>query len=272
MNKESFFIKQFNNARIGDDGAVIGNKVYSMDAFFENVHFKRSWMSLYQIARKAMLVNISDAIAMNAVPRQALLTVAMPKDISPQAMAELAKGFRDTADEYGIEIIGGDTIANVKLDISVTIISETEKPLQRDTILPGMLLAYTGDLGRSLRDLRKLLAGGKVSATSRFINPTLRYPFIKEVGRLLAGGMDISDGLGTELERISRINRLGFTFHTPINKRLACSGEEYEMLIAFHPKNLRKIQALAKRTKTPLTLIATTKRGRFRTACKANHF
>ena len=272
MNKESFFIKQFNNETIGDDGAVIGNIVYSMDAFFENVHFKRSWMSLYQIARKAMLVNISDAIAMNAVPKQALLTVAMPKSISPKEMEELAKGFRDTAAEYGIEIIGGDTIANVKLDISVTIISETRKPLKRDTIRPGMLLAYTGDLGRSLRDLRKLLAGGRLSPSSRFITPTLRYGFIQATGGLLAGGMDVSDGLGTELERISRMNRLGFRFLIPMEKPLACSGEEYEMLIAFSPRHLQKIRALARKTKTPLTLVAMTKRGRFRTPCKANHF
>lgn len=272
MNKESFFINQFNNNLIGDDGAVVGNKVYSMDAFFENVHFKRSWMTLRQIARKAMLVNISDAIAMNAVPKQALLTVAMPRDISPKEMEELALGFRETADEYGIEIIGGDTIANVKLDISVTIISESAKPLQRDTVRPGMLLAYTGDLGRSIRDLRKLLAGGKLPASSRFITPTLRFDFIKGAGAYLEGGMDISDGLGTELARISKLNRVAFSFLTALPKTTACSGEEYEMLIAFHPRHLRKIQSIARKTKTPLTLLAKTKRGRFHTACKANHF
>ncbi len=36
VNKEDFFIKQFNkNSKIiGDDGAVIGDYVYSNDAFF----------------------------------------------------------------------------------------------------------------------------------------------------------------------------------------------------------------------------------------------
>jgi spore cortex formation protein SpoVR/YcgB (stage V sporulation) len=55
MNKEEFFIKQFsNNKIIGDDGAFIDGFVYSMDAFFENVHFKKEWMSLKQIAYKSM--------------------------------------------------------------------------------------------------------------------------------------------------------------------------------------------------------------------------
>jgi len=73
MNKENYFIKQFKKSKIiGDDGAVIKHSsskqlVYSADAFFENVHFKRSWMSLKQIAQKSMLVNISDAIVMNAL-------------------------------------------------------------------------------------------------------------------------------------------------------------------------------------------------------------
>ena len=76
MNKEEYFIKQFSgNKVIGDDGAFIDGFVYSMDAFFENVHFKKEWMSLKQIAYKSMIVNISDAIVMNATPLYALLSV-----------------------------------------------------------------------------------------------------------------------------------------------------------------------------------------------------
>ena len=83
MNKEDFFIKQFNNNSkiIGDDGAVVDEYVYSNDAFFENVHFQKDWFTLKQIARKAMLVNISDAIAMNAKPKYALLNCGYTKKL-----------------------------------------------------------------------------------------------------------------------------------------------------------------------------------------------
>ena len=118
MNLENYFISQFKNSYIGDDGALINGFVYSKDAFFENVHFKRKWMSYYQIASKAMLINISDAIAMNAEPVYALLSVAMPKNITKAQMRELVSGFKDAADKFGIEIIGGDTISNIKLDIT----------------------------------------------------------------------------------------------------------------------------------------------------------
>jgi thiamine-monophosphate kinase len=128
VDKESYFIKKIaNNKYIGDDGAVVGDLVYSMDGFFENVHFKREWMSLKQIAKKSMLVNISDAIAMNAKPKFALITIAIPKEYRKKDLKELASGFQKVAKEYGITIIGGDTISNVKLDISITIISQTKK-------------------------------------------------------------------------------------------------------------------------------------------------
>jgi thiamine-monophosphate kinase len=272
MNKESYFISCFSNSRIGDDGAVVGNYVYSMDAFFENVHFKREWMSLEAIARKAMLVNISDAIAMNASPRYALLTVAMPKSITTAEMTELVRGFEASAREFGIEIIGGDTIANVKLDISVTIISECSRPLRRNTLKCGEFLAFTGTLGKVKKELATLLRGGSVNPNGRFVSPTLRRDFIKKAAPYLTGGMDISDGLFTELERLSRLNRLDFRFLRPVDALAACSGEEYEMLVAFKAEHREKIEAIAAKTRTPLTLFAVTRRGRFKSRCKANHF
>ncbi len=66
MKKEEFFISNFSSGFIGDDGAFIDGFVYSKDLFCEDIHFKREWMSLESIAKKSMLVNISDAFAMNA--------------------------------------------------------------------------------------------------------------------------------------------------------------------------------------------------------------
>ena len=75
MNKENFFIKHISNSKyIGDDGAFVDGLVYSQDAFFEDVHFKKEWMDYEKIGNKAMLVNISDAVSMNAVPKYALIT------------------------------------------------------------------------------------------------------------------------------------------------------------------------------------------------------
>ncbi len=274
MNSEDYFIScmRHNNRHIGDDGAIIGNHIYSKDAFFENIHFKRTWLTPYQISAKAMMVNISDAVAMNAKPKYALLSVAMPKTLSKHEMAELARGFKETASLHGIEIIGGDTIANSKLDITITIVSESKKPLLRSGLKKGDLVAYTGVLGNSRRDLLRLINGGKLHHQSRFITLHVRSEFIEKTRSLLCSGMDISDGLFSDLQKLSALNNCGFHFHDKIDKSTGCSGEEYEMLIAFSKRHRISIVRQAKRLRVPLTIFASVKRGRFKNSCKAHHF
>ncbi len=272
MNLENYFISQFSNIHIGDDGALIDNQVYSKDAFFENVHFKTKWMSHYQIATKAMMINISDAIAMNAVPKYALLSVAMPSSISKSQMKELASGFKDTASTYGVEIIGGDTISNTKLDITITIISHTKKPLFRSGLKSGYFLAYTGKLGRSKKDLQRLSNLGVLHNKSKFSNIKLRDKFVKECRRFLSSGMDISDGLYSDLDKLSGANKIGFKFHKKISDAIGCSGEEYEMLIAFDKRFKKAVLRRAALTRTPLNIFATSARVRYTNRCKAHHF
>lgn len=274
MNTESFVIDTFRkqSAFIGDDAASIGHQLYSQDAFFENVHFKRSWMTPYQIAFKSMVVNISDAIAMNAQPKYALLTLALPKSISKQNLSELMQGFQDAASYYKCEIIGGDTIANSKLDISITIISESYNILRRQNVKEGDFLAFTGRLGSVKKDLNKLLRGGKVSSRSRFVKPTLRQEFIKKTTKHLHSGMDISDGLYEDSKKLTAMIDRRFKPRKRLCKALTCSGEEYEMLVSFSPRKLKAIQRMAQRTRTPLTVFAKVVRGQKKSHCKANHF
>ena len=272
MNLENYFIKQFENKYIGDDAAVIGSMVYSKDAFYENIHFKTIWMSYFQIARKSMLVNISDAIAMNAKPKYALLSVAMPKSISKSQMRELASGFKSAANEFGIEIIGGDTISNTKLDITVTIISQTKKPLLRSGLRNDFLVAYTGELGKSKRDLQRVLNLGKIHSKSKFINIKLRDKFVSNTQRFLSSGMDISDGLYSDLDKLATVNKTGFKFDKHIAKCIGCSGEEYEMLVAFDKRDRKTVLRRAKLSRTKLNIFARSSRVKYNNLCKSNHF
>jgi len=272
--KESFFIKQFQNKYIGDDGAILNicykNLVVASDSFFEDVHFKRKWMSLEEISYKASLVNISDLIVMNAKPKYALLNVGFP-DMDLKDIKALSYGFKKAAREYGYEIIGGDTIKNEKIAISITLIGESKRPIGRRA-RTGELVAFTGTLGSVGRDLKILLKGGKVSRNSKFIKPVLRDKFFYKASKYITSACDISDGLYKELERISKISHIDYDFFVKFSKRIGCSGEEYEILFTFPKKNLKIIQNIAKITRTPITVFAITKRGKFRNLCKENHF
>ncbi len=274
LNKEDFFIDRISahTKAIGDDGALKDGLIYSKDAFFENVHFKRKWLSCYQIAQKAMMVNISDAVAMNAVPKYALLALGIPKTLSRSDMRQLSRGFIETAARYGIEIIGGDTIANSKIDITVTIISHTTHPLWRSGIKRGDWIAYTGQLGYAKRDLRYLMAGGSLHAKSHFHRVHVRDAFVSKSRRYLRVGMDISDGLFADLKKLSQRNRCGFRLNKPLLNSLGCSGEEYEMLVACSPHHKRALMRYAQKTRTPLHFIGRAVRGTFVNSCKNHHF
>lgn len=272
MNLENYFISQFSNKHIGNDGAYIDGFVYSKDAFFENVHYKKEWLSYYQIAQRAMLVNISDAIAMNAIPKYVLLSVAMPSSMTKSDMKDLARGFEDIANKYNIEIIGGDTISNTKLDITITVVSKTEKPLVRNKIRNGYMFAYTGELGKSQKELRKLFNLGKIHFKSKFVDIKLRDDFIYKSHRFLKSGMDISDGLFSDLNKLTTLNNIGIKFHKKMKKTIACSGEEYEMLIAFDARDKKAILRRAKQSRTEISIFGTASRSRYLNRCKAHHF
>jgi len=272
LNLENYFISQFNSRHIGDDGALIEGYVYSKDAFFENVHYKKKWLNFGQIAQRAMLVNISDAVAMNAIPKYALLSVAMPKYMSKVDMRELADGFKRVAQQFGIDIIGGDTISNTKLDITITIISKTNKPLLRSKVRDGYVLAYTGELGKSAKELKKLFNLGTIHKQSKFVNIKLRQDFVKKSERILKAGMDISDGLLSDLEKITSLNKIGIKFTKKIATSIACSGEEYEMLVAFDKRDIKALKRRAVQTRTPLTIFAFANRSKYTNRCKSHHF
>ncbi|MBN2722052.1 MAG: thiamine-phosphate kinase [Campylobacterales bacterium] len=269
---EAYIISRFNSSYIGDDAALIGNICYSVDTFFEDVHFKRSWMNMTQIGRKAMLVNLSDAIAMNAKPLYALVALSLPKDIKISEIEELSDSLVKCAKEFGCEIIGGDTISADKLTISITIISKSDYPLLRKGLKEGDVLAFTGSLGTSKRDLERLFAGESIEANSKFYEPVLRQEFIERSREYLRAGMDISDGLYCDTNKLLDINNIGLELSCDVAEDVGSSGEEYEMLIGFDPANLPQLEQIARQTDTPLTTFGVVQKNIFRFLCKPHHF
>ena len=236
------------------------------------MHFKKEWMSLKQIAYKSMIVNFSDAIAMNAKPKYALLSVAIPSSYKKEDLKQLASGFKKAAKEFGISIIGGDTISNEKLDISVTIVSKTKNPIYRSGIKKNDFLCYTGELGTCKKDLEKLFANEKISKKSKFIKPKLNANFFYEISKYVNASLDISDGLFFELERLSKASKVGFEFFEDISEDIGTSGEEYEMLFSFSKKDLKKIEKIARKHKVKLNIFAKAIKGKYESKSKNHHF
>ena len=264
MDKEARIISHFTHALNGDDGALLGDFVYSKDLFIENVHFKREWLSMQGIGAKAVLVNLSDAIAMNATPLYALLGLALPKELENDEIKALCAGILSTCAKHGVSIIGGDTTSADKIIISLTIISKAnKKTLFRKNAKNGDFIAFTGSLGLSLKGLKALQNGGKIARNSRFIKPSLRIEFMKKSAKNLKSAMDISDGLANDLPKFlgKKGAKINAKTISKLGKNQWLSGEEYELLVAFSPKNKARVLAYAKQTRTKLTIIGQVKNG-----------
>lgn len=251
----------------------ISSPVYAMDMFWEGVHFKQGWLSFRQISKKAFLVNISDIIAMNANPRYALIGICLPKDISKNLINEIISGIVEICKEFKIKIIGGDTIGSNTIGFAITIIGEAKKNvLFREGAKIGDLILHTGQLGGSHQELIRLLRWGNFSdprqvkfirtKKSRFYEPILQKEnFIYEMAKFAHLGMDISDGVTQELNRLCKLNQLYFKLFNP-QKFQYKSGEEYEMLFCVAPKNFCKAKNLAKKYRVILNCIGKVTRGK----------
>ncbi len=170
MDKERYIFEKFRSKFNGDDCAVIGERAYCKDLFVEGVHFRRGWLSLREIGAKAMLVNISDMIATNAHAKYALLGLALPREIGTREIDELCAGVSETAREWGIRIIGGDTIGSDRIALSVSLIGKCKRPVFRSGARVGDLIAHTGELGSVGRDLAVLLRDEISPASSQTQN------------------------------------------------------------------------------------------------------
>lgn len=291
MDREARFISTLQKCKItrfiGDDGAVVADKsmadkssakVYAMDLFCEGVHFLVPQFSYYQIAKKAFLVNISDILAMGAKPKYALLGIALSDAMSARDICELQRGISAVCKEFGVKIIGGDTIKDKKLNIAITMIGTAPKrPILRSNFNVGDIVFHTQNLRKSqnlgvvAKEMRYLYRGTRISKCSKFFTPTLHVKFIYEILGFVRGGMDISDGLFNELNRLSALNRVGFRFFGRINRANALSGEEYEFLFSIKAREEVRLRRIAKKCRVELVKLAKIVRGKVRFHCTAWH-
>lgn len=233
---------------IGDDAAVTAltpgmQLLTSTDMLLEGVHFRLDWHDPYRLGRKSLAVSISDIAAMGAVPRWALLSLAIPADCSLELLNEFTRGFLAMAAEHRVALIGGDTCASQGgLVVSVTIMAEQQPDLivRRSGACPGDDIWVTGALGDAALALSILERGfdsaqppnfnstqppnsdcslsgveGSDLLISRLLDPTPRTlagRMLAESG-LVSAMIDISDGLLADFGHIAELSGVGGTLH-----------------------------------------------------------
>ena len=102
---------------IGDDSAVIdlGTEfgLLSTDILLEGVHFDLSFFPLKHLGYKAIAINVSDIAAMNGVPRQVTVGIALSNRFSVEAVEELYEGMKAACKDFNVDLVGGDTSSSL---------------------------------------------------------------------------------------------------------------------------------------------------------------
>lgn len=275
---------------LGDDAAAVSVKagrllLATTDTLVEEVHFRRAWAKPWHIGYKAMAVNVSDIAAMGGIPTYALVSLAVPGSLPVSWVEEFYRGLEACAAQWGVRIIGGDTVAAREIAVTITLLGETEegRVLTRSGGRPGDLLLVTGDLGASaagLEELRapRLQSGAAARAVVR-ARHLLPVPRVRE-GRLLSAGagagavLDLSDGLAQGVREISRASNVGIELYAerlpiaPATREVAAAhgqdplfyalygGEDYELLFSLRPGQVPAVrEAILKSCGTPVTVI-----------------
>ena len=136
---------------VGDDAAVLSltrnqQLVTSIDTLVCGVHFPEDTLP-YDIAHKALAVNLSDLAAMGSKPEWFTLALTLPA-IDHQWLTEFSRGLKALAIASNIQLVGGDTTSG-PLAISIQVMGsvETDKALYRSGSQVGESIYATGTLG-----------------------------------------------------------------------------------------------------------------------------
>lgn len=242
---------------VGDDAAVIdfGDRcqVVTTDLLVEGIHFDLMYTPLKHLGYKSVIVNISDIYAMNAVPRQVTVSIALSGKFSVEALEQFYEGVHLACSQYGVDLIGGDTSASMTgLMISVTALGTASKRevVYRSGAQVNNLICVTGDLGAAYMGLQVLEREKKIFQednqiqpklgdyeyiVGRFLKPEVRVEALlklKEVDVQPTSMIDISDGLSSELLHICRQSDCGVVIYQdqlPVSMEVQLAADEFQL-------------------------------------------
>jgi thiamine-monophosphate kinase len=219
-------------------------------------------MSLWQAARKAVVMNVSDFAAKGVEPVAMLVSLGLPRDFMRKDVEELARGLNAGAREYGAYVVGGDTSEAPDLVVSISLFGTAKRKalMLRSGAMPGDIVAVTGFFGKTAAGLRLLLDGYAASKELREVllsSVCMPKARLKEGLALCGSGavsasIDSSDGLAWSLHELARISNVGFLVNSvPVANEVRRfaefngldalelalhGGEEYELVVTVKPK------------------------------------
>ncbi len=247
-----------NSPYIGDDCAYLKDFgiVVSQDSLVEDIHFKKEFITSYQLGYKTVMVNISDICASGAKPKYLTISLSLPPNTDNGFVENFYKGAK--AASGNVEIVGGDITGADKIYISAAAIGDTRgrKISSRSLAKPDYKIIVSGEHGNSAKGLDILIKKSRLSQTeginNKFIKahlmPEAQIEFSARIAENITQDyamMDTSDGLADALFQISKASNVIMNIDTKkiphdfsVDMQTVLYGGEDYQLVAAVPENL----------------------------------
>jgi thiamine-monophosphate kinase len=241
----------------GDDCAAVRTngeyfQLFAADQLAEGLHYLKSSTTPEKVGAKLLKRNLSDIAAMGGLPEYALITAAAT--YSETEFIRFFQGIENTAEKYGVSIIGGDISGNTGKDLfSLTITGKVSenKICPRSGAKPGDRIFVTGSLGNSFH------SGHHLNFTPRLAEAAFL------AGEYTRAMIDISDGFLADLGHVMSSSGIGAVVtaeRLPLRagsgfEGALSDGEDYELIIAVPQAKAKKLKKEWPFKETPLTEI-----------------
>lgn len=203
---------------IGDDAACLQvpqglQLLLSCDTLVADVHFCQTW-DAYDIACKAVMVNVSDIAAMGGTPCWVTLALTLP-EINTPWLQRFSQGLCDSLHRFNIALIGGDTTRG-PLSMTLTIhgLVPEGKAVRRSGAKVGDKIYLSGELGAAALAVSFLATKGSDDADMAVLLKKLQHPHPRVdlspyLQAYATAAIDISDGLSADLNHICVASHVG---------------------------------------------------------------
>ncbi|MGB1988837.1 MAG: thiamine-phosphate kinase, partial [Flavobacteriales bacterium] len=205
---------------------------------------------------KSVVVNLSDIYAMNGLPKQITVSIALSNRFPLEAVEELYEGIRLACVAYNVDLVGGDTTSSTSgLCLSITAIGEVakDKIVYRSGAKEHDLIVVSGDLGSAYLGLQLLNREKQVFESNPQMQPDLQnkdyvlqrqlkpearkdiIDLFESKGIVPSSMIDISDGLSSELLHLCSSSRVGCAIYEeklPIDFMAISTAEEFNISAA----------------------------------------
>ena len=219
-----------NSANLQDDCAHFYGYVITKDILAAGVHFFED-DEPFNLARKALRVNLSDLASCGAQPFGFMLGLALPKNTSQEWLEKFTSGLQADITKYNIQLLGGDTIKhNAPLIISITALGKAEKPIKRAGAKVGDSIFVSGNIGDGYIGLKE--------KSGKYLLPEPRIDLGLKLHGTATACVDISDGLLADLNHILVASNVGaeiYSAQIPVSSNrynlmdLITGGDDYEL-------------------------------------------